>query len=123
MELALFFIFFIKVSVSKSLYVWLEPRAVFHFLSSLSERKSVRRSTALKSQQTQSRQKRREEQAKILADIADRKNVKVEDVRRLTQEELLAEAKITEQINLKSLGEYFFPPQMLRCYPVHAFVP
>lgn len=30
----------------------------------------------------------------------------VEDVRRLTQEELLAEAKITEQINLKSLGKY-----------------
>lgn len=83
----------------------------------------MRRSTALKSQQTQSRQKRREEQAKILADIADRKNVKVEDVRRLTQEELLAEAKITEQINLKSLGEYLFPPQMLRCYPVHAIVP
>ena len=83
----------------------------------------MRRSTALKSQQTQSRQKRREEQARILADIADRKNVKVEDVRRLTQEELLAEAKITEQINLKSLGESFFPPQMLRCYPVLAFVP
>ena len=99
--------------------MWLEPRAVFHFSFSLSERKSVRRSTALKSQQTLSRQKRREEQAKILADIADRKNVKVEDVRRLTQEELLAEAKITEQINLKSLGEYFFFPHM----HVHAFVP
>ena len=79
----------------------------------------MRRSTALKSQQTLSRQKRREEQAKILADIADRKNVKVEDVRRLTQEELLAEAKITEQINLKSLGEYFFFPHM----HVHALVP
>lgn len=70
------------------------------------ERKSLRKSTALKSQATQSRQKIREEQARILRDIADRKNVTVEDVRRLTQEELLAEAKITEQINLKSLETY-----------------
>jgi len=36
-------------------------------------------------------------------DIAARKNVAA--VRRLTQEELLAEAKITEQSNLKSLGK------------------
>ncbi|KAK7099051.1 vacuolar protein sorting-associated protein 72 homolog isoform X2 [Littorina saxatilis] len=70
------------------------------------ERKSMRRSTALKSKQTQSRQKRREEQAKVIADIADKKNVNVEDVRRLTQEELLVEAKLTEQINLKSLENY-----------------
>nr|KAG5689648.1 hypothetical protein BaRGS_029887 [Batillaria attramentaria] len=68
------------------------------------ERKSLRRSTAQKSKETQSRQKRREETARILKDIALKKNVKVEDVRRLTQEELLAEAKITEQINLKSLA-------------------
>ena len=74
----------------------------------------MRRSTALKSQQTQSRQKRREEQARILADIADKKNVKVEDVRRLTQEELLAEAKITEQINLKSLGKHLHAFLVLR---------
>ncbi|KAK7473770.1 hypothetical protein BaRGS_00034993 [Batillaria attramentaria] len=70
------------------------------------ERKSLRRSTAQKSKETQSRQKRREETARILKDIALKKNVKVEDVRRLTQEELLAEAKITEQINLKSLETY-----------------
>lgn len=70
------------------------------------ERKSLRKSTAIKSKQTQSRQKQREEQAKMLAEIADRNNVKVEDVRRLTQEELLAEAKVTEQINMKSLETY-----------------
>ena len=73
----------------------------------ISERKQLRRSTALKSKQAQSRQKIREEQAKVLADIADKKNMKVEDIRRLTQEELLAEAKLTEQINLKSLGTHF----------------
>ncbi|VEL16386.1 unnamed protein product [Protopolystoma xenopodis] len=38
----------------------------------------------------------------ILAEIAQRKNVP--EVRRLTQEELLAEAKITEEINRRSLG-------------------
>ncbi|KAK7473760.1 hypothetical protein BaRGS_00034983 [Batillaria attramentaria] len=73
---------------------------------SVQKRKSLRRSTAQKSKETQSRQKRREETARILKDIALKKNVKVEDVRRLTQEELLAEAKITEQINLKSLETY-----------------
>jgi len=36
--------------------------------------------------------------------IADKK--RVADVRRLTQEELLAEAKITEKINLRSLDAY-----------------
>lgn len=70
------------------------------------ERKSLRRSTAIKSRETQSRQKRREATAQILKDIALKKNVKVEDVRRLTQEELLAEAKVTEQINVKSLETY-----------------
>ncbi|KAL8614462.1 hypothetical protein ACOMHN_007798 [Nucella lapillus] len=70
------------------------------------ERKSLRKSTTIKSKQTQSRQKQREHQAKMLAEIADRNNVKVEDVRRLTQDELLAEAKVTEQINMKSLETY-----------------
>ena len=39
----------------------------------------------------------------MLKEIAARKNMAA--VRRLTQEELLAEAKITEQINIKSLGK------------------
>ena len=33
------------------------------------------------------------------------KKTTVSDVRRLTQEELLEEAKITEEINLRSLGK------------------
>ncbi|KAL7057958.1 hypothetical protein AAHC03_017225 [Spirometra sp. Aus1] len=40
----------------------------------------------------------------LLAEIAQRKNVP--EVRRLTQEELLAEAKITEEINKRSLARY-----------------
>ncbi|KAM3173155.1 hypothetical protein ACTXT7_013054 [Hymenolepis weldensis] len=40
----------------------------------------------------------------FLAEIAQRKNVP--EVRRLTQEELLAEAKITEEINKRSLARY-----------------
>lgn len=41
----------------------------------------------------------------ILAEMAQRKNLP--EVRRLTQEELLAEAKITEEINKRSLGKLF----------------
>ncbi|KAF8563628.1 hypothetical protein P879_11110 [Paragonimus westermani] len=41
----------------------------------------------------------------ILAEIAQRKNVP--EVRRLTQEELLAEAKLTEELNRRSLGQFF----------------
>ncbi|KAA3675436.1 vacuolar protein sorting-associated protein 72 [Paragonimus westermani] len=40
----------------------------------------------------------------ILAEIAQRKNVP--EVRRLTQEELLAEAKLTEELNRRSLARY-----------------
>lgn len=39
----------------------------------------------------------------LMAEIAQRKNLP--EVRRLTQEELLAEAKITEEINKRSLGK------------------
>lgn len=39
----------------------------------------------------------------MLKDMAAHK--RVSEVRRLTQEELLEEAKITEEENLKSLGE------------------
>jgi hypothetical protein len=42
-------------------------------------------------------------QEKVMKGIAAKRNVS--NVRRLTQEELLAEAKITEQQNLRSLGE------------------
>lgn len=57
-----------------------------------------------------------------MKDIAAKKNVS--EVRRLTQEELLAEAVITEQLNLKSLGNKPYSDMfsrnfiyiMTRCY-------
>ena len=49
--------------------------------------------------------KEREARAKIMKEMAARKNV--QEVRRLTQEELLKEAKITEKLNLESLGKLY----------------
>ncbi|CAL1530304.1 unnamed protein product [Lymnaea stagnalis] len=68
------------------------------------ERKSVRRSTALKSEAATSRQKLDIEKDKMLKDMAAKKNVS--HIRRMTQEELLEEAKITEIQNMKSLENY-----------------
>ncbi|KAL5016487.1 hypothetical protein ScPMuIL_006076 [Solemya velum] len=68
------------------------------------EKKSVRKSTLDKSKAVANRQQQREARAKMLKDFANRKNIA--EVRRLTQEELLAEAKITEELNLKSLANY-----------------
>ncbi|KAI8743611.1 vacuolar protein sorting-associated protein 72 isoform X2 [Biomphalaria glabrata] len=68
------------------------------------ERKSVRRSTALKSEAASSRQKLDLEKDKMLKDMAAKKNVS--HIRRMTQEELLEEAKITEIQNMKSLENY-----------------
>ena len=42
----------------------------------------------------------------MLKDMAAQK--RVSEVRRLTQEELLEEAKITEEENVKSLGRYTY---------------
>ena len=66
--------------------------------------RSKRSTTAQKSVEQQQREKERiaKEKEKMLKDIAARKNLSA--VRRLTQEELLEEAKITERINIKSLG-------------------
>ncbi|XP_023224393.1 vacuolar protein sorting-associated protein 72 homolog [Centruroides sculpturatus] len=66
------------------------------------ERKSVRQSTKEKSEQTERRMKQQEELKK------NREPKKRDSSRyyRMTQEELLAEAKITEQKNLKSLESY-----------------
>ncbi|KAG7309728.1 hypothetical protein JYU34_004220 [Plutella xylostella] len=64
-------------------------------LSNVSGRKSIRQSTAVKSAETLQRIKIRSELKK--------KNPKKTEERPLTQEELLAEAVITEQENLKSL--------------------
>uniref|UniRef100_A0A0B7BKW5 Vacuolar protein sorting-associated protein 72 homolog n=1 Tax=Arion vulgaris TaxID=1028688 RepID=A0A0B7BKW5_9EUPU len=68
------------------------------------ERKSVRRSTALKSEAALSRQKLDQQRDKMLKDMAIKKNVA--HIRRMTQEELLEEAKITEKQNMKSLENY-----------------
>ena len=67
-------------------------------------KKSLRRSTQAKSQAVEKREKERVVQVKMMKEMAAKKNVP--EVRRLTQEELLAEAKITEQINIQQLGKY-----------------
>ena len=56
-----------------------------------------------KAKETEERGKVLEAKTKLMKDFAKRKNLS--DVRRLTQEELLAEAKITEKQNLRSLGQ------------------
>ena len=57
-----------------------------------------------KAKETEERGKVLEAKTQLMKDFAKRKNLS--DVRRLTQEELLAEAKITEKQNLRSLSEY-----------------
>lgn len=67
-------------------------------------KKSLRGTTKAKSEAVQEREEDREIKKKMMKDIATKKNVL--EVRRLTQEELLEEAKITEEINIKSLELY-----------------
>ncbi|XP_064645478.1 vacuolar protein sorting-associated protein 72 homolog [Lineus longissimus] len=69
-----------------------------------SEKKSLRRSTAKKSEAAEIRKKARDERTKMMKEIAAKKNVP--EVRRLTQEELLEESKITERENAQSLEDY-----------------
>ena len=68
------------------------------------EKKTLRKSTADRTKQIAEREKNREARQKILKGIAAQK--RVAEVRRLTQEELLEEAKVTEELNLMSLGIY-----------------
>jgi len=68
------------------------------------QRKTLRQSTKSKSQATEDREKERVVREKNMKEVAARKNVS--EVRRLTQKELLEEAKMTERINLKSLENY-----------------
>jgi vacuolar protein sorting-associated protein 72 len=63
-----------------------------------------------KTKEIQDKEKTRVAREKMLKDMAAQKNVA--EVRRLTQEELLKEAKITEAENLQSLGNY----RLLRLY-------
>lgn len=77
-----------------------KARAKFTVLDS--GRKSIRASTAIKTQATKIRLKEMDDARK-----------KKRKVRRLeeympTQEELLEEAKITEEENIKSLGKFYF---------------
>lgn len=65
----------------------------------LSGRKSIRKSTAVKSLETQQR-------IKIRSELKKKKVKKVEE-KMPSQEELLEEALITEQENLKSLGMFY----------------
>ena len=67
------------------------------------ERKQLRQSTAQKSALREKREKELEVRKKMMKEIAAKKNVT--EVRRLTQEELLEEAKETEAINLQALGQ------------------
>ncbi|XP_069675563.1 vacuolar protein sorting-associated protein 72 homolog [Periplaneta americana] len=66
------------------------------------ERKSIRRSTAAKSAATLQRLKERTEEGRKRRG----RRMRTQDEWRPTQEELLEEAKITEQDNLKSLEKY-----------------
>ncbi|XP_071150881.1 vacuolar protein sorting-associated protein 72 homolog [Mytilus edulis] len=67
-------------------------------------KKTLRKSTADKTKERQDREKTKEAREKMLKEMAAQKNVA--EVRRLTQEELLEEAKITEEENLQSLEDY-----------------
>jgi vacuolar protein sorting-associated protein 72 len=67
------------------------------------ENKNLRISTAQKRKELEQRQKEREKlKAKKLS--TNNSGPDSGELRRLTQEELLAEAKITEELNLASLG-------------------
>ncbi|CAF0854602.1 unnamed protein product [Brachionus calyciflorus] len=65
--------------------------------------KSVRNSTARKREELQQKQEEREAQKKLKI---KKTSIDQGEYRRMTQEELLEEAKITEQINLASLDAY-----------------
>lgn len=67
--------------------------------------KSLRSSTARKREELEQKTKEREaNRAKNLKKQQTNGAPNLAEIRRLTQEELLAEAKITEQINIASLG-------------------
>lgn len=68
------------------------------------EKKTLRKTTADKTKEIQDREKTRVAREKMLKEMAAQKNVA--EVRRLTQEELLKEAKVTEAENLQSLEDY-----------------
>ncbi|CAF1082412.1 unnamed protein product [Adineta steineri] len=68
------------------------------------EAKTLRTSTSVKRVELEKRQKDRQERRSYLKGVASLRNTR--EVRKLTQEELLEEAKITEEINMESLEAY-----------------
>ncbi|CAF1386856.1 unnamed protein product [Rotaria magnacalcarata] len=68
------------------------------------EAKTLRKSTSVKRVELEKRQTERQERRVYLKGVASLRNTG--EVRKLTQEELLEEAKITEEINLESLEAY-----------------
>ncbi|WAR23242.1 VPS72-like protein [Mya arenaria] len=81
-----------------------KPPPSIQIYKSSPEKKSLRKSTAERTKEREEREKERELKQRMLKDIAAQK--RVAEVRRLTQEELLEEAKITEELNLQSLENY-----------------
>lgn len=81
-----------------------KPPPSIQIYKSSPDKKTLRKTTSVRSQERVAREKEREEKAKLLKDIAAQK--RVAEVRRLTQEELLEEAKITEELNLQALENY-----------------
>ena len=63
----------------------------------------MRQTTAEKTREAEVKRKEHEIKKAMMKEIARKKNVT--HVRRLTQEELLEEAKITEKINIRALGK------------------
>ena len=63
----------------------------------------MRGTTDAKSKARARREEEREMKMKMIKGIAAQK--RVSEVRRLTQQELLEEAALTEELNLKSLGD------------------
>ena len=78
------------------------------------ERKSIRKSTAAKSAATLQRLKERTEEGQRRRS----RRARTQDEWRPTQEELLEEAKITEQENLKSLGNSFSEYNLIKIDPL-----
>lgn len=78
----------------------ISPVQIYH----TPEKKTLRKSTADKTKEREDREKTRVAREKMLKDMAAQKNVA--EVRRLTQEELLKEAKLTEEENIQSLEDY-----------------
>ncbi|UJR21215.1 hypothetical protein I4U23_024312 [Adineta vaga] len=68
------------------------------------EAKTLRNSTSVKRVELEKRQKERQERRSYVKGGASLRNAG--EVRKLTQEELLEEAKITEEINMESLEAY-----------------